>query len=222
MWDLDGFVVGAPGFTAEPEVAVAYPQSGRTRVPRLHNVKPGTVVVVDGIRVTRIERLVLDLGTLRDPDLLERAAECALRRGMIDELTLRRLAAARAMRGVPTLRTVMGRRPVGAPATGSDLETLTVQLFRRGCLPTPDRQVRPLPGSAWRMDLAWPMWMVAVEVDGLASHGPAEFSADRRRQNRIVLGGWVLLRFTWGDVTDSPEYVLATVREALRRQGCRI
>jgi very-short-patch-repair endonuclease len=51
-----------------------------------------------------------------------------------------------------------------------------------------------------------------VEIDGLAFHSdPADFGTDRERQNRIVLAGWRVLRFTWYDLRYRPQYVIETV-----------
>ncbi|MGE4365556.1 MAG: endonuclease domain-containing protein, partial [Mycolicibacterium sp.] len=58
---------------------------------------------------------------------------------------------------------------------------------------------------------------VAIEVDGFAFHSDHDaFQKDRVRQNRISLLGWQVLRFTWLDLTEYPERVLATIRAAIR------
>ena len=57
---------------------------------------------------------------------------------------------------------------------------------------------------------------VAIEVDGFAFHsGPVEFQVDRERQNNIALLGWQVLRFTWLDLTEYPQRVLAVIRSAI-------
>ncbi|WBC13313.1 type IV toxin-antitoxin system AbiEi family antitoxin domain-containing protein [Micromonospora sp. WMMA1998] len=56
-----------------------------------------------------------------------------------------------------------------------------------------------------------------AEADGRVSHlSPDAVFADRFRQNRLVNAGWRILRFTWAD-TLRPDYIPATVRQALRR-----
>jgi very-short-patch-repair endonuclease len=35
------------------------------------------------------------------------------------------------------------------------------------------------------------------------------------RQNALALEGWTILRFTWRQVTQDPEYVADTLRRAL-------
>ena len=64
------------------------------------------------------------------------------------------------------------------------------------------------------LDVAFPEWMLAIEVDGWAFHHDVDrFSRDRARQNNLVALGWTVLRFTWADLTQRPGYVLAAIRE---------
>ena len=41
------------------------------------------------------------------------------------------------------------------------------------------------------------------------------FRADRSKGNALVRAGWKLLRFTWHDLINRPEYVVAEIRAAL-------
>jgi len=63
-------------------------------------------------------------------------------------------------------------------------------------------------------DVVFDRMKLVLEVDGLAYHTtPERFERDRRRQNRLVLAGWTVLRFTWRDITARPAYVLATIQD---------
>ena len=54
-----------------------------------------------------------------------------------------------------------------------------------------------LNGLAHFLDIAFPGTRLALEMDGWQHHGDhPSFVADRARQNRLVLGGWTVLRFT--------------------------
>ncbi len=56
---------------------------------------------------------------------------------------------------------------------------------------------------------------VVVEVDGFAYHSDAEaFNRDRTKQNALILARYVVLRFTWLDLTEYPDRVIAEVRRA--------
>jgi len=60
---------------------------------------------------------------------------------------------------------------------------------------------------------------IVLEVDGMAWHSSADrFQRDRSRQNALVNAGWLVLRFTWADLTERPDTVLAEVRLATARR----
>jgi hypothetical protein len=64
-----------------------------------------------------------------------------------------------------------------------------------------------------RGDIVFRGARLVVELDGWAYHvTPERFQHDRRRQNQLVAAGWTVLRFTWRDLTERPEYVVATIR----------
>jgi very-short-patch-repair endonuclease len=70
----------------------------------------------------------------------------------------------------------------------------------------------------YELDVAFPTERIAIEVDGWAWHSDVErFRRDRRRQNDLVLAGWTVLRFTWHDLTNRPDTVIAQIRSALAR-----
>jgi very-short-patch-repair endonuclease len=69
------------------------------------------------------------------------------------------------------------------------------------------------PIGAYVADFAFPEHEVVIEVDGFAFHSdPVAFRKDRARQNQIALLGWTVLRFTWFDLTEQPERVIAEIR----------
>lgn len=72
------------------------------------------------------------------------------------------------------------------------------------------------PFGPWTIDFAFPAAKVAVEVDGWAWHMDVDrFRADRHKGNALVRDRWDLLRFTWHDLTNRPDYVLGEIRAAL-------
>ncbi|MFI7587823.1 DUF559 domain-containing protein [Spongisporangium articulatum] len=51
---------------------------------------------------------------------------------------------------------------------------------------------------------------LVVEVDGLTAHRtPGQLTADRRRQNILIAAGYRVLRYTWVDLRDRPDQVVA-------------
>lgn len=75
-------------------------------------------------------------------------------------------------------------------------------------------------GVIARVDVLFPEARLVIEVDGLASHGRAEFQADRTRQNALVAAGYTVLRFTWWDLVERPDHVARAVRMTLARLTC--
>lgn len=72
-------------------------------------------------------------------------------------------------------------------------------------------------GDTW-IDIAFPDRRVAVEIDSWAWHtDPSRFAADREKGNALALAGWTVLRFTWRQITQRPEEVVARIRAALGR-----
>ena len=95
----------------------------------------------------------------------------------------------------------------------SEAERLLVKLLREAGI-TEWRTNYPVGG--YKVDVAFPDQKVAIEVDGWAFHSDAEvFVGDRNRQNNIALLGWKVLRFTWLDLTEYPQRVIAEIEHAI-------
>lgn len=68
----------------------------------------------------------------------------------------------------------------------------------------------------WEVDVVVASARVAIEVDGLAFHTESDdFERDRVKQNELSLMGWQVLRFTWLDLTEHPDRVIAEIRTAV-------
>ena len=66
------------------------------------------------------------------------------------------------------------------------------------------------------MDAVWPEQRLVVEVDGYAFHRTREaFERDRRRDARLLVAGYRVLRVTWRRLTREPEQVIALIAGAL-------
>ncbi len=73
-----------------------------------------------------------------------------------------------------------------------------------------------------RVDFAFPAIGLAIEVDGFAYHSSqGRFQHDRSRQNALVSLGWRVLRFTWYDLQEHPDQVLAQVRSLGEQRGAQ-
>ncbi|MDQ1665917.1 MAG: hypothetical protein QOH75_1948 [Actinomycetota bacterium] len=170
------------------------------------------VVLRDGVMITSRPRTVVDclrvLPMRTGSDLLDRVLQ---QRWITFEDLVFRTHELTGRRGVPKL---VGQIRTARPGTRSEAERLMVRLLRRAGI-TGWRANFPLDGVGV-LDLAFLTRRVAIEIDGRAWHSAGDrFQADRRRQNRLVLQGWTVLRFTWEDLTCRPHQVIAQVRAAL-------
>lgn len=111
--------------------------------------------------------------------------------------------------GSPAARRLLHAASDGAR---SEAERLLVKLLRDNGI-TGWKTNYPVGG--YRVDVAFPASRVACETDGWAFHSSQEdFQNDRERQNKIALLGWQVLRFTWLDLTEYPQRVMAEIRFA--------
>jgi very-short-patch-repair endonuclease len=112
--------------------------------------------------------------------------------------------------GSPAARRLL---QVASDGAHSEAERLLVKLLREAGI-TGWRTNYPVGG--YKVDVGFPTQKVAIEVDGWAFHNdPEVFVKDRNRQNKIALLGWKVLRFTWLDLTEYPERVIAEIKHAI-------
>jgi hypothetical protein len=95
-----------------------------------------------------------------------------------------------------------------------------VRLCRRHGLPLPTRQAVRVDATGRRryLDVEWRLpdgRVVAVEVDGALHLNARQWVDDQLRQNEVVLGGTVVLRFPSVVVREEPWLVVAQLRRAL-------
>jgi very-short-patch-repair endonuclease len=125
-------------------------------------------------------------------------------------------------RGVGRHGSVEMRRMLVAAADRADsaAERLLVRLLREAGI---GGWVLGHPFGPYRIDLAFPVERVAIEVDGWAWHVDAErFRADRRKGNALTRGSWDLLRFPWHALDGEPKACIAEVAATLDLAGRRL
>lgn len=73
-----------------------------------------------------------------------------------------------------------------------------------------------VPVGPWFADVVFTAERVIVEIDGFETHGArAAFEQDRYRRDELVLAGYLVLNFTWRQLTEQPDWVLDCIRRAL-------
>lgn len=78
-----------------------------------------------------------------------------------------------------------------------------------------NRLVR-VAGKNYYVDLLFEALKVAVEVDSWEFHGDREsFERDRRRRNELEAAGYLVLNFTWRQITEDRGWVLDCICRAL-------
>jgi very-short-patch-repair endonuclease len=66
------------------------------------------------------------------------------------------------------------------------------------------------------VDFLWRRERLIVETDGYRTHGTRQaFERDRRRDQRLVLAGWRVIRVTWRQLTREPMQVAGTLARLL-------
>ncbi|MCB0995380.1 MAG: DUF559 domain-containing protein [Acidimicrobiales bacterium] len=124
----------------------------------------------------------------------------------------------RGRRGRRTMLALLRRLDAGYQPTESELEFLLVELLDAYDITQPTRQFRaswlqPVKG---RIDFAYPLLRIVIEVDGRRWHSrDSTWERDLERDRVAQLEGWLVLRFSYDEVTERPDEVAATIRSAL-------
>lgn len=109
--------------------------------------------------------------------------------------------------------------------TWSSGERALHRLLRSQDLPEwqANRRIRTSAGNGFVVDVVFRAARVVIEFDGWAYHGGREaFENDRARQAELVADGWAVLRFTWRQVQERPQWVLSCVRGAVAAGAMRL
>lgn len=188
------------------------------RVFRYDDLKPDHVVLRKELPVTSVERTAIDLASLLTMkhvavmvDELLADKQCTVEglRSVLDAV------ARRGKPGVTAMRTVLDERSTGN-VDGTLLERRGITLLiENGILDF--SQEFPIPWAPHRrFDLAFPRHRLAIEWDSRRWHTQVDaFQRDRERDRRAVEHGWRVLRFTWKDVHETPDSVIASIRTVL-------
>ncbi|HEU4977051.1 MAG TPA: DUF559 domain-containing protein [Baekduia sp.] len=185
------------------------------RIHRPELFDPADAGVHGGIPTTTVERTLLDLAVVLPGRELEQLVRSASRRRRFD---LRKLVAVvdrhPTHRGVrETTAMIVRMHGRGTEDLRSRMETRFLQLCDDHGIP------RPMVNGhveGERVDFAWPAARLVIETDGFEWHmTPAQFAADRARDQLLTLAGHRVVRFTWDQVRYEPGQVAAAVSALL-------
>jgi predicted transcriptional regulator of viral defense system len=175
---------------------------------------PADVTAIDGIPCTSLPRTLLDLAEVVDERAIAKAVDQA---EVLRKFDLRAvnevLSRAAGRRGAAVLKRVLAEYE-GPTLTDRELEERFFALCRSAALPKPavNEWITLDRGIAYKADFLWRAERLIVETDGWGSHGTRQaFENDRRRDRRLSVAGWTVVRFTWRDVEREPGEVVETL-----------
>jgi very-short-patch-repair endonuclease len=194
-------------------VEVTVPRNARRRKRpgtrlRRRDLDPKDIVERNALRVTAMPLTVVEAAVRRGGGA--KITDTALQRYVDLEQLWRVHLRNKGRHGSPAARRLLQAASDGAR---SEAERLLIKLLRDNGI-TGWKANYPIGG--YKVDVAFPKQKVAIEVDGWAFHSDHEdFEKDRKRQNIISLLGWQILRFTWLDLTEYPDRVIAEITFAI-------
>jgi hypothetical protein len=170
---------------------------------------------IDGIPVTAVARTLLDLAEVVDVPTLVACIDRTgnrLRPGLMSSM----INEHRGRRGLKPLRqALLITRPQDI-LTRSELERRALALIAAADLPAPEVNVRVY---GYEVDLLWRAQRLIVELDGRRWHdNPTARERDTRRDANLVCRGYGVMRLTWRQVVNDPQWVRLRLCQALRRR----
>lgn len=197
---------------AQPEVTA--PRERRipgVRVRRARGVRDTETALWRGIPVTTVARTVVDLAGVLSPEELARAChEARIRHETIPEHVEEVLGRRPNSKGAGALRRVLRG---DTRVTLSRLEARFLKRLRTGGLALP---LTNTPAGGWWVDCRWPALRLTVEVDGYRYHHTRHaWEQDRRREREARARGDEFRRYTYGDVFESPDLMMAELHALL-------
>ena len=178
---------------------------------------------VDGVGFTHPREALVDALVVLDRGKAADLLDAALQRRLITPTDFRAAVEprlGRGCRGAAALRELLERAQTGSRSEAEQRMGVLLKRSRTGPwvanLPVFDE----FGDVVAEVDFALRELRIAIEVDGRAHHSDRRsFERDRERQNMLVVRGWLVLRFTWEQITQRPHEVIAAVRDAVAARG---
>jgi hypothetical protein len=175
---------------------------------------------VEGIAVTSATRAIIDLARTESLERLTLAIDSATRDGSTsDDFLHRRLVAMRGSGRTGVGRLLAALEGIEITRGGhSWLERTFLVLLDAAGLPRPltQQMMGKRRNKLIRVDCTFAGSPIVVELLGYSFHRTVlQMQSDAERMNRMVLDGRVPIQFTYLDVVERADAVVATVTEAL-------
>ena len=168
----------------------------------------------EAIAVTSVSRTLLDVAGMLTPTRLERAVERSLALRLFDLRAVEAVLAANPRRpGATALARIVAEIHHEPSLTRRELEALMLDLCDAHGIERPEVNVLV---DGLEVDFLWRARRVIVETDGREDHGtPTAFERDRERDERLIVRGYRVVRFSYRRVVRHPADVAATLRALL-------
>jgi very-short-patch-repair endonuclease len=188
---------------------------------------PADIQLIDGLPVTRPERLILDIASqVPRANYLEIVIEAARRKRLITYESTKELFdrhARRGLKGVRALRETLERWDPDSRPTESVMETLLLQTLREKGLPEPVVQYAVTDAACRlvaRADAAYPDARIVIEYDSKQEHSDEfQLARDARRRNTLQAMGYAVLSARHVDLLAGGTELCAQIRAILRRES---
>jgi very-short-patch-repair endonuclease len=169
-----------------------------------------------GIPTTNPLRVLLDLGQVAPDDVLKALEHFAVE-GLVTGKAVRGALARHGRKGrhgVGALRAAFDAFAIDGALPDSELERAMGALLGAHDLPQAVFHPRIL---GYEVDFAYLEEKVILECDGWSNHGldRRQFERDRERDAALMAAGWIVLRFTWTQITRRPASVARSIRRVL-------
>ncbi len=177
---------------------------GRRRIERVER---------NGLPVTTVAQTLLDFASASKRDLLRFALANADYHGLLDIAEADGLCRRGAV-GSTRLRAALAIHRPELARTRSEFERLLAALCETYSLPPPELKVYR---HGWLVDAVWDEHRLVVELDGYEGHRTkAQLESDHQRDLELRARGYAILRYTWRQLTETPDAVALDIRRHLR------
>lgn len=223
---LHGLRGSAPALPVE--ATVPYGRSVRldgttwTHVHRTRVYEGDGATEINGLRVTSVERTLLDMASTGATGWSADCVADALRRNLTTISDLyRTIETAGRVAGRHRLRRVVAVLDPAITRARSQPEWSIRDAIVEAGLPAPilNHVIATPDGDRFEIDLAWPKFRLGYEYDSDEYHStPSELRRDRVRHRRIVQLGWDLRHLSSSDLRSTGQLV-GEIRDALVLHG---
>lgn len=216
LWRMPGFSEGPIELTT-----TGCRQSSHGITVRRMKALPGHEVgLIGALRVTTPARTLLDLSGTCDAEKFEIVFHDSLCRRLISLHRMRRISSRYAgpgAVGAPLLRELLTIYRDDPTPAESPLEVFARRAIAKAKLPDPVRQ-HPVVvnGRRYRIDLAYPVPMIAIEVDGYRWHSSRlDWDRDKEKAKALRRVGWTVIEGRYASVRIDPSTFIDEIAEAL-------